>query len=126
MLALFSFLSSPIGKIVGIIALVFTLAGMAWGMLKIHDSGIRRAALAEYNKQQLEIVMKEQENFNRQNRILQETQIRLMEALAKKMEETDRRVADVGEWLSSAEARKADRAASTVLKETLRRLGAPK
>jgi hypothetical protein len=126
MFALLNFLTSPIGKIVGIVFLIMSFVGMGWGMLKIHEAGIRREALASFNKQQLEIVLKEQESYNRQTRMLQETQIRIMEALAKKIEETEKKVSSVEDWLNSSEAKKSDRASSIVLKETLRRLGAPK
>jgi hypothetical protein len=126
MIAILSFLSSPIGRVVGVIGLTVTLLLGAWGWLKLHDAGIRREALANFNKQQLELVAKEQEEFNRQSRILQETQLRIMQDLAKKIEETEKKMAEIDQFLESPETRKEDRPASNILKETLRRLGAPK
>lgn len=98
----------------------------AWGWLKIRDASIRNEALASFNRQQLEIVAREQEEFARQSRILQETQIRIMQELSKKIEETEKKIADIDQFLESPDARKDDRPASNVLRETLRRLGAPK
>jgi hypothetical protein len=125
-LALISFLGSPLGRIVGIVGLVLFLLASGWGLLKMRDASIRREALDSFNRQQLEQVVKDQEAFMRQTRILQETQSRMIESLTKKVEEVDRRAADVEAYLNSAEAKKNDRPASNIFKETLSRLGAPK
>jgi hypothetical protein len=126
MIAFLSFLTTPLGRIVGSIGLIIMIFMGAWGWLKIRDAGIRNEALASFNRQQLEIVAREQEEFARQSRILQETQIRIMQELSKKIEETEKKIADIDQFLESPDARKDDRPASNVLKETLRRLGAPK
>lgn len=125
MFAVISFLLSPSGKIVGVIGLIITLIIGAWGIIKVHDAGVRREALENFNKQQLEIALKSQEDFNRQTRILQETQNRLVESLSKSLQETERAVSGVDDYLSSAEAKKNNKDASIVIKETLKRLGAP-
>jgi len=126
MISILSFLTTPLGRIVGSIGLIIMLFMGAWGWLKIRDASIRNEALASFNRQQLEIVAREQEEFARQSRVLQETQIRIMQELSKKIEETEKKIADIDQFLESPDARKDDRPASNVLKETLRRLGAPK
>jgi hypothetical protein len=126
MIAILSFLTTPLGRIVGSIGLIIMLFMGAWGWIKIRDAGIRNEALVSFNRQQLEIVAREQEEFARQSRILQETQIRIMQELSKKIEETEKKIADIDQFLESPDARKDDRPASNVLKETLKRLGAPK
>jgi hypothetical protein len=126
MIAILSFLTTPLGRIVGSIGLIIMIFMGAWGWLKIRDASIRNEALASFNRQQLEIVAREQEEFARQSRILQETQIRIMQELSKKIEETEKKIADIDQFLESPDARKDDRPASNVLRETLRRLGAPK
>jgi len=126
MIAILSFLATPLGRIVGSIGLIIMLFMGAWGWLKIRDASIRNEAISSFNKQQLEIVAREQEEFARQSRILQETQIRIMQELSKKIEETEKKIADIDQFLESPETRKDDRPASNVLKETLKRLGAPK
>jgi hypothetical protein len=126
MISILSFLTTPLGRIVGSIGLIIMLFMGAWGWLKIRDASIRNEALSSFNRQQLEIVAREQEEFARQSRILQETQIRIMQELSKKIEETEKKIADIDQFLESPDARKDDRPASNVLRETLRRLGAPK
>jgi hypothetical protein len=126
MISILSFLTTPLGRIVGSIGLIIMLFMGAWGWLKIRDASIRNEALASFNRQQLEIVAREQEEFARQSRVLQETQIRIMQELSKKIEETEKKIADIDQFLESPDARKDDRPASNVLKETLKRLGAPK
>jgi hypothetical protein len=126
MIAILSFLATPLGRIVGSIGLIIMLFMGAWGWLKIRDASIRNEAISSFNRQQLEIVAREQEEFARQSRVLQETQIRIMQELSKKIEETEKKIADIDQFLESPETRKDDRPASNVLKETLKRLGAPK
>lgn len=125
MLAILSFLGTPIGRVVGIIGLVLFLLSSGWMALKIRDSNVRREALEKFNKQQLEIVVKQQQEFERQTRMLQESQARIIEGLSKRIEEADKRTAEVEAYLNNPETRKSDRPASEILKETFRRLGAP-
>lgn len=126
MIGIFSLLSSPLGKYLAVAGGVVVFIASLWGALLIRDAGVRRQAIERFEKQQLEIVIKRQEDFNRQTRILQETQTRIIEGLNKKIEETDRKTIEVESYLNSSDARKNDRDASDILRETLKRLGAPK
>jgi hypothetical protein len=119
-----AFISTPLGRYVGIIAFIAFLVASGWVALKVRDAGIRREALENFNRQQLELALKQQEEFNRQTRILQETQARIIDEMNKKIEETDRKTAEVEAYLNSPETRQNDKPASDILKETLRRLGA--
>lgn len=126
MLSIISFLTSPIGKVVGIAALIGFLILSAWGALKIHDAGIRREALLEFNKKQMELVLKEQqEQKKRWENFEQNVLPQLFESVKKEIQDTQRKVDDVEAYLSSPEAAKNDRQSSEILKEVLRRLGAP-
>lgn len=124
--AVFAFLTSPIGKIVGIIGLVAFLAISAWTALKIHDAGIRREALLDFNRKQMELVIKEQQaQKQRWENFEQNVLPKLFEEISKEIADTQRKVDGVEAYLNSPEASKNDRPSSEVLKEILRRLGAP-
>lgn len=126
MLAIFSFLSSPVGKVVGIVGLVIVGLGIAWGALKIHDASVRREALLEYNKKQLEQIIKDQQEQQRRWDNLEKNILpKLYADISKEIESTQKKVDDVEAYLNSSEVLKNDRAASEILKETLKRLGAP-
>jgi hypothetical protein len=126
MFALFSFFTSPLGKFVGVALLVGFLILSAWGALKMRDANVRREALLEFNRKQMELVLKEQqdqkmrwENFERN--VLP----KLFEDITKEIQNTQKKVDDVEAYLNSPDAIKNDRSSSEILKEVLRRLGAP-
>jgi uncharacterized protein YlxW (UPF0749 family) len=120
------FLTSPIGKFVGIIGLLAFLVVSAWGALKIHDAGVRREALLDFNKKQMELVIKEQQDQKQRWENFEQTILpKLFEELSKEISNTQKKVDDVESYLNSSEANKNDRPSSEVLKEILRRLGAP-
>jgi hypothetical protein len=120
------FLTSPIGKFVGIIGLLAFLVVSAWGALKIHDAGVRREALLDFNKKQMELVIKEQQDQKQRWENFEQTILpKLFEEISKEISNTQKKVDDVESYLNSPEANKNDRQSSEILKEVLRRLGAP-
>lgn len=121
-----AFLFSPLGKIVATIAAVLVVIGMAWGALKIHESNIRREALLEFNRKQMELVIKEQqEQKQRWENFEQNVLPKLFESITKELQDTQKKVDGVEAYLNSPDAAKNDRPSSEILKEVLRRLGAP-
>lgn len=125
-LTIWKFLGTPLGRIVGIAVLISALVASAWVALKIHDAGIRREALLEFNKKQMELVLKEQqEQKQRWDNLEQNILPKLFENIQKEIEATQKKVDGVEAYLNSSEAAKNDRPSSEVLKEILRRLGAP-
>jgi len=125
-LTIWKFLGTPLGRIVGIAVLISVLVASAWVALKIHDAGIRREALLEFNKKQMELVLKEQqEQKQRWDNLEQNILPKLFENIQKEIEATQKKVDGVEAYLNSSEAAKNDRPSSEVLKEILRRLGAP-
>jgi hypothetical protein len=123
---LYQVLTSPLGRIVGVIGLVAFVLFSAWVALKVHDSAIRREALESFNKSQMELVLREQADQKKRWEAFEKNQAALFSKLEKQVGETQKTVDNVETYLSSPEASKSDRPSSDVLKETLRRLGAPK
>lgn len=122
-----TFLFTPAGKIVAGVALVTLLIATGWGALKLRDASVRREALLEFNKKQIELVVKEQQvQKQRWENFEQNILPKLFENISKEIENTQRSVDNVEGYLNSPEANINDRPSSEVLKETLRRLGAPK
>ena len=122
-----TFLFTPAGKIVSGVVLVTFLIAAGWGALKLRDASVRREALLEFNKKQIELVVKEQqEQKQRWENFEQNILPKLFENISKEIENTQRSVDNVEGYLNSPEANINDRPSSEVLKETLRRLGAPK
>jgi hypothetical protein len=122
-----AFLVTPIGKVVGGIALISFLILSGWGLLKMRDASVRREALLEFNKKQMELVIQEQqEQKQRWENFEQNVLPKLFENISKELENTQRSVDSVESYLNSPEANKSDRPSSDILKETLRRLGASK
>jgi Sec-independent protein translocase protein TatA len=126
-ITLFKFFSSPIGKYIGMALLVGYLIAMVWGALKLRDAGVRREALMEFNRKQMELVLQEQqEQKKRWENFEQNVLPKLFESITKEIQDTQKKVDSVEGYLSSEEANKEDRPASEIIKEVLRRLGAPR
>lgn len=124
--AIFTFIGTPIGKIVSTIILLGFLFISVLGAIKIHDSRIRREALNEFNKKQLELTVKSQQEFLERSKRLEELGQTTIDELKKQREELDRRLSDIDVYLSSPEVKKNDKEVGQILKETIRRLGGQK
>lgn len=125
-MTIWTFLGTPLGRVVGIATLIGILFVAAWGALKIHDAGVRREALLEFNKKQMEQVLKEQqEQKQRWENFEQNVLPKLFENISKEIQDTQKKVDGVEAYLNSPDANKNDRPSSELLKEVLRRLGAP-
>ena len=123
---IFGFLTNPIGKIIGIAGVALFAAISLWGMVKIHDAGVRREALAKFNAAQMEQVIKSQKEFIDQTKRIEDLSRKTIETLQKTQEELNKKLSDVEHYLTTPEARKSDRKSSNVLKQTIKRLGEQK
>jgi uncharacterized protein YoxC len=89
-------------------------------------ANIRKQALLEFNNKQLEQTIRDQEKFISDMRKITEQQRSILAETQKKNEELAKQVAGIEDYLSSEQTRKDDRPASTILKETIRRLSGQK
>lgn len=120
--AILAYLATPLGKIIGIIGAVLVAAFLIFMTVKIHDAGVRRQALAEYNKSQLEQALEEQRQTIQKMVELQELNRKIIEELNRQREENDAKMRAIEEYLTSEDAKRADKPASELLRETVRRL----
>jgi len=122
MAAIISFIMSPIGRIVGMGAGALLLVGVLLGLYKLHNDSIRREALAVYNRTQLEQLLKDQREFIDKMNELSELQKKTMIDLEKQNAVLNIKLGEVDAYLSSQEARNANKPSSDVLKNTIRQL----
>lgn len=118
-----SFLMTPIGRMVGMGVGALLLVGVLLGLYKLHNDSIRREALAVYNRTQLEQLLKDQRDFISKMNELSELQKRTIADLQKQNDMLNTKLGVVDTYLSSQEARNADKPSSEVLKNTIRQLG---
>ncbi len=118
-----SFLMTPIGRMVGMGVGALLLVGVLLGLYKLHNDSIRREALAVYNRTQLEQLLKDQRDFISKMNELSELQKRTIADLQKQNDMLNTKLSVVDTYLSSQEARNADKPSSEVLKNTIRQLG---
>ncbi len=120
--SIISFLSSPIGglisKIVGGIALV----GIVLGLYSMHNAEIRRQAIAEQNRRQLEQIVTDQQRFIRELQAINNLQLETLRALERQNEIVSTRLRRVTQYLESPQAQNANRPSSEVLRNTIRQL----
>lgn len=67
-----SFLLSPFGKIISIIAGIIMIFGVVWGFYELKISEAKKQALSTFNQTQLEEVLKEKNNIILQMQTLQQ------------------------------------------------------
>jgi hypothetical protein len=109
--------------IVGSILLMGMLTGIYYGW----RSSIQRAALLEYNQKQLEQTIKDQEEFRLKMQAIQKNQEELIKKNKEDRKVFDDKMTNARNYIESDEAKKEDRPASEVLKQTVKKLkDAPK
>jgi len=79
-------------------------------------------ALMQYNMNQMQQIVRDQQEFTRQQTALFNEQQRLTREILTRNEELQRRTERVNEYLSSPRARSADRQSSEVIRETINQL----
>jgi hypothetical protein len=109
--------------IVGSILLMGILSGIYYSW----RSSIQRAALLEYNQKQLEQTIKDQEEFRLKMQAIQKNQEELIKKNKEDRKVFDDKMTNARNNIESDEAKKEDRPASEVLKQTVKKLkDAPK
>ena len=107
--------------IIGVLAVILLL-GAYWLHISSVESNATAAATAQWQRQQLEQVVNDQRRTLEQLEQLRASQERLSEIVQTQRQALARSVLDLTQYLSSAEARAGDRAASAPLRETVNRL----
>lgn len=87
---------------------------------------VKRDALLEWNKTQLETVLNEQKKYDAAMKDVAENQAALLEAMTLKNQELQTSLGDLQVYLDSKETAKADRPSSPILKETVKQLSGAK
>jgi hypothetical protein len=118
-----SFVSSPIGGLVAKVLGGFLLLGIVLGLYKIHNDGIRREAMSEHNRAQLEQVVTDQRRFIQQLEAVNNLQLEALGALQRQNDTLNARLRRVTDYLNSPQAQANNRASSEVLRNTIRQLG---
>jgi len=102
------------------------LTGIAIAIISTYvimwKSGIRKQALLEFNNQQLQQTISDQELYITNMKLLNESQNAILDNIKKQNESMSKQLADIEDYLNSEEAKKNDRPASPIIKETIRRL----
>jgi len=110
----------------GKIQLYLAIGTFLIGMLTIGYVGwkhqIEAAALSDYNQRQLEQVIQDQQDFQNKMKTIEDTEKSLSDNLAQQNEAITKKFNNIDAFLSSPEAQKSNRPASTVLKNTIKQL----
>lgn len=117
-----TFFSGTIGKVVLWMVGIVSVIGIIFTAKYLYDSAIEARVLLEYNKQQLEQVVKSQEEYISQLKQLQEIQKQVSDELKQKITEVDQKVDNVNDFIDSTDIEGKDKPSSEILKETVRRL----
>ena len=103
------------------------LFGALTGFYYHWRQGIEREALLEYNQKQLEQNIADQEAYRVKMQLIQKAQDELIKKNTEDKKVFEEKMNSARDYLDSAEAKKSDRPASEVLKETVKKLkDAPK
>lgn len=117
-----AFFSGTLGKVVLWVAGIVAIAGVIFGAKYLYDSALEARVLLEYNKKQLEEVVRAQEQYIRKLEELHELQKQVSEELNKRIEEMDEKFDGINEFIDSTDVDGKDKPSSEILKETVRRL----
>lgn len=117
-----SFISSPIGSLISKIVGGIALIGIVLGLYSMHNAEIRRQAIAEQNRRQLEQIVTDQQRFIRELQAINNLQLETLRALERQNEMVSTRLRRVTQYLESPQAQNANRPSSEVLRNTIRQL----
>lgn len=97
--------------------------GVIFGVYYSWKTNIERTALLEYNQKQLEQAIKDQNELKRKVQLLEGIQAAIIKQTEDDRKAYEEKMKTVDEYLQSLDAKKADRPASSVLKNTIKQLG---
>lgn len=120
-LTLFSFISSPIGKIVSWAIGALAAAGILWGIVAYHDSQIKKEALLQYNQTQLQQTIKDQATaFDHLKQMTIQQQVVVDEANDKSLE-LNKKTDAIADYINAQPVSPTD-TVSPILLETFKKL----
>lgn len=120
---LLNFFLSPVGKIVGYVLGGLAAIGIVWGIITYHDSQVKKIALYEYNKRQLEQTIKDKADEVLKLQNLNNYQNDLLSTVQKQNDEVNKGTDNIKTYLSTLP--KSDPSVdpvSPVILETLKKL----
>ena len=119
---IFSFLGTPLGKIVGYIGAGIALALVIWAGIAIHDSNVRKEALAKYNQTQIEQNLKDTKALIEETKKINENQNKIILEVQSKNQKLDEALSKIDNYLNEPETIKQDKESSNILKNTIKSL----
>ena len=119
---IFSFLGTPLGKIVGYIGAGIALALVIWAGIAIHDSNVRKEALAKYNQTQIEQNIKDTKALIEETKKINENQNKIILEVQSKNQKLDEALSKIDNYLNEPETIKQDKESSNILKNTIKSL----
>jgi len=109
-------------KIIVLIIIGMTLIGSIFGIYYTWKRDIERQALMEFNQKQMEQSLKDQQEFLKKQERISRAQQEATKDLLEENQKINRQLGSVSTYLNSADAKKSDRPASDILKNTIEEL----
>lgn len=109
-------------KLVVYVFIAITLTATVFGAYYAWKRDIERQALLEFNQKQMEQSLKDQQEFMKKQEKISRAQQEAARELVEENQKISRKLGSVTSYLGSADAKKNDRPASDVLKNTIEQL----
>lgn len=122
MIAIVKLLTGPFGNIITWVLIAVVAATEAYAALQIHDSNVRQAALMEYNKNQLEQVVKDQNQLIENQKALAKSLKELSTTLEESIASLDTLSGSIDEALAQKNIPDYNDQAPETIKEVIREL----
>jgi hypothetical protein len=120
--AILDFFTGPLGKIAMYAIGALFAAGVIWAAWAHYDSIVSSNAKYKAENAQLKQTVKDQADQVRHAEELLELSSKSIDTLEDRVDDINEQYSTLEQYLSSVDAQKADRPASEVLKETIRKL----
>ena len=122
MIALFSFLATPLGKFVSLVVGIISLATILIGLKMSYDSSLANRILLEYNNKQLELSIKSNEIIRQSLDELKIESDKISKELRESRESSERQAEEINRKIDEAKYKDADEISPEILRETIRQL----
>lgn len=117
---IFSIFNKPLFYVFMLLVLI------SMGLYYVSMQDVKKIALMEYNREQLEENLKEQRALMEKQQKISDLQLVIQKQLTEQNEKLSIKLSTIDRYLSSDDAKKANRPSSDVLKNTLRMLSEKK
>ena len=118
--SIFSIFNKPLFYVFMLLVLI------SMGLYYVSMQDVKKIALMEYNREQLEENLKEQRALMEKQQKISDLQLVIQKQLTEQNEKLSIKLSTIDRYLSSDDAKKANRLSSDVLKNTLRMLSEKK